>query len=457
MKLSNSSENKVGIVKLSLWQSSAVSRTITVLVLGYLMIYCTDTLHVPAAGVSLILVFSKFIDGFTDAIAGFIVDKTKTRFGTGRPYEVFIVFLWLATWLLYSCPPSFSTIAKYIWIFCMYVLANAVCTTFLIANVTPYAVRAFKHGQIVKVTSYGSIYTMLVAIAFNVIFPSMMQAAAGSPSAWSRMVGMMAVPLAAIGLLRMIFIKEQYEVGSSTTKKEGIKFSDAITVLKSNPYIFLIALMTLVFNFVTNMGVNSYYFTYIVGNLGLMGVMSAITIVTIPVPFLFPKLIRKFSVFRLMQFGFILSGLGGLVNFFAGANMPLLMVGSLLGGIGTVPASMLTALIVIQCADFNEWNGNQRMEGTMSSVIGLAGKIGAAVGAGALGVILQFSGYTGVAETMPGSAYLVIRLLYSLVPMALYFITALTLRRYKKLEDMTPQIKADNEARRNAASDAVSE
>lgn len=62
-------DNKVGIGRLFLWNSRAVSTSIVTLLLAYLMIYCTDTLKVPPAYVSIILVDSKVLDGVTDMFA----------------------------------------------------------------------------------------------------------------------------------------------------------------------------------------------------------------------------------------------------------------------------------------------------------------------------------------------------------------------------------------------------
>lgn len=448
-------DDKVGFGGLMLWQSRAVSTSIVVLMLGYLMIYATDTLKIPAAAVSLILVASKVFDGVTDVVAGFIVDRTETKWGKARPYEIFIVGLWLCTWLLFSCPESLSTPVKCAWIFIMYALAQSVCYTFLNANQTPYMVRAYKENQIVKLTSYGSVVTMLAAVVFNVAFPTLMGSIATSASGWSRLVLMFAVPLAAIGILRMIFVKEKYDVDVTTEKGEKLKIKDVVKVVKTDKYILLITVMTFIFNFVCNMGVNVYYFTYVVGNVGLMGVTYIAQMVAIPLAFIFPKLISKFSTIKLMFVGFLVSAVGYLINFFAGSNMVLLMIGAVLTGAGTIPASMLISLVIIECADFNEWKGIPRMEGTMSSINSFGSKVGAALGAGALGVILSLVGYTGNAENMPGGAITMIRLLYSLIPMVLYTITAFSLKLYK-LDKLMPQIKADNEARRAAAEQAKS-
>ncbi len=455
-KAKKNQEDKIGFSGLMLWQSRAVSKSIVVLMLGYLMIYCTDTLKIPGIIVSGILVASKILDGVTDVFAGFIVDRTKTKWGKARPYEVFIVGLWITTWLLFSCPESMSTAVKCVWIFVMYALANSICLTFLNANETPYLVRAYNDRQIVKQTSYGSIVSMLAAVIFNMFFPTLMGNIATSGAGWSRLVLLFAVPLAVIGILRMIFVPEKYDVDAVVQNDEKLKVKDVATLLKTNKYILIIAMMTLVFNFVCNMGVNVYYFTYIVGIVDLMGVLAAAQIIAIPLAFAFPKLISKFSTVNLMFAGFLISAAGYLLNAFAGANMVLLSIAAIFTGAGTIPASMLVPLIIIECADYNEWKNHPRMEGTMGSLNNLGSKIGAALGTGALGVLLSIAGYTGDAATMPDGALTMIRLLWGVVPMVLYLLTAFSLKFYK-LNKMMPQIKADNEAKRAAKQNAQAE
>lgn len=440
---------KVGVKNMICWQARAVSKTVNVLVMIYLMIYCTDTLQVPAAIVSGILVLSKFLDGVTDMVAGYIVDKTKTKWGKGRPYEVFIVFLWFVTWLLFSCPAGWSTTVKCIWIFVMYALINSVAMTFLNANELVYMVRAFNNEeQQVKLSSYGGIFCSLAAMLFNTVFPMVMGKIATSAAGWSRMVAMFAVPFAVIGLMRMIFIKEKYDVDIVAEKQEEkVKLKEVLKVIKINKYVLIIAAMQFVFSFVSNMGASTYYYTYIVKNVGKMGVVSMFTFITLPVPLIFPLLIKKFSTKTLVTGGFCISAAGYLLNFFAGTNMVMLVIANLLTGVGTVPAAYLCALMILDCAEYNEWKGIRRMEGTMNSISGLGGKVGGALGAGALGFLLQLSGYTGAMDTMPDSAFTMIRMLFSLIPMALYLLTAATMGFYN-LNKKMPQIREENEKNR---------
>ena len=72
-KTKKNRDDKVRFGGLMIWNSRAISTAIFVLVSSFLMIYCTDTLKIPAAMVSMILVASKVLDGITDMFAGFIV------------------------------------------------------------------------------------------------------------------------------------------------------------------------------------------------------------------------------------------------------------------------------------------------------------------------------------------------------------------------------------------------
>ena len=133
------------------------------------------------------------------------------------------------------------------------------------------------------------------------------------------------------------------------------------------------------------------------------------------------------------------------------ANVPLLAVAAVLTGAGTIPGSMLIALAILECAEYNEWKGLHRMEGTMSSIVSLAKKVGAALGSAGLGVMLAAVGYDGNLCVQSDGTLLGIRLLFSVVPMVLYIVVAVSLTGYFKLDKQMPQIKEENEKKRALA------
>lgn len=444
---------KVGAKRMIAWQSSSMSSGVNGLVLGFVAIYATNTLGMSAALAGMLLMASKLFDGVTDLIAGYIVDRTNTKWGRGRPYELCLIGAWVCTVILYSCPVQLSTVAKSIWLLSMYILVNSVFQTFLKANSLVYMTRAFDRPEhYVALQSYGGIITMLVAVAFNVSFPILMGKLATSAKGWTTLLLIYAVPLGLFGMMRFFVIKETNVSASDVKREEAPKLKDILLVMKNNKYVYIVAAMSFALAFITNLGVNVYYYTYIVKNVSMMSIMAFVQIIALPVVFIYPRFIKKYSTKTLIIVGFIVWAVSYLVNFIAYDNVALLAVGSVLMGIGSVPSSMMAPILLIECADYNEWKGLPRLEGTLSSVRGFAQKVGQGLGTGFTGVMVGMAGYisTTGSETVeqPQSALTMIRMLYSFIPMLLILVVAGIIGLYN-LNKLLPQIREDLEKRRN--------
>ena len=169
--------------------------------------------------VGTLLMVSKIVDAITDIFAGYLIDRTETKLGKGRPYEFAILGVWVCTWLLYSAPAEASTAVKCIWIFVMYMFVNSIFTTLLDASGNPYMVRAFgTNEQRVKLASFGGIIIMVASIVINMVFPIAMARIATSAAGWSKMAAMFALPLGLIGVLRFVFVKETEKVDTVSEK-----------------------------------------------------------------------------------------------------------------------------------------------------------------------------------------------------------------------------------------------
>ena len=69
-------------------------------------------------------------------------------------------------------------------------------------------------------------------------------------------MAMFAIPLTIIGLMRFFFVKETVDVDvvDENGETEKVNFRDVKKVLTRNPYIYIVALIMFVSNFVMNMG-----------------------------------------------------------------------------------------------------------------------------------------------------------------------------------------------------------
>lgn len=441
--------NRVTMGKFLAWQSRGVSFGALMIVTGYISIFCTDTLKMSPALVGTLLMASKIFDGITDILAGYLVDNTNSRWGKGRPYELCIIGSWLSTLLLFYTPAQWSTHAKSIWVFITYTLIFSVFNTLLNTCANPYTIRAFKGNSdvIAKVSAYGGILISICSVAISVTFPILMGTMATSNKGWRQLITIYAVPLAVIGIMRFLFVKEDPSIDAGNSS--NVQLKQIFGMMKKNKYIWFYAMMSGFTNLIMGINAGSYYFTYVVGNVGLFGVVQMVGIIALPVMIFFPLIMRKSSVYNLIAIGTVMGICGNLLIFFAKANIPMLMVGALLTGIAQLPLSYLQAIIVMQLSDYNEAHKLPRMEGCVGIVSGLFSKIGNAAGAGIIGGLLAAAGYVGGAAVQTEEAVMAIRCSFSIIPMICMIGMLIFTVKLMSLNKMMPELMKKIEKNRN--------
>lgn len=442
-KLKKSDPDRLPLGKFLAWRGGAFSLAANFIIMGYLTIYCTDTLKMPAVLVGTLLLASKILDAVGELFAGYLIDSTNTKLGKGRPYDLFLIGLWAGTVLLFSTPQSLGLVGKSIWVVFFYTLVMSVFQTLIAAASMSYTMRAFTtKQQIVKLQSYGGIVGTLLSVTVSVSFPMVMKTMATSASGWTKLLVIYAIPLLVIGLTRFIFVKETVKIDDNVDKQERLKFSEIFQVLKTNKYIWITCGLTLIVQLMNGMGAGTYYFKYVVGDISKFGTLQMLTIPMLVVMFIFPKFIRKYSVSALISGGAVLGVIGGIIAFFAGANIPMLLVASVFTGLAALPPAYMGALMILDCAKYNLQKGQKSMEATLSSINNFGTNVGSGIGSAVVGLMLGAAGYVGDAAAQTPAAIFAIRSLYSLVPVLLYVIIIILMRFYdveKKVNNVTAQ------------------
>lgn len=444
-------KGKLPVWKTLAWSSRAVSLSLNVILMGYLTFYCTDMLGLSALVVGTVMLLSKLADGVTDLIVGFIIEKTHTKWGKARPYELFILGLWFFTILLFQVPESLSVTGKYIYIFTLFFLANSICYTFVSGNETIYLVRAFpkKEEQISLLSVNGSI-VMVIAIVFNIFFPKIIKNVGTTAAGWSKIAIVMGVPLVMIGMLRFLFIHEVVEEREVTKEGEAkqntvksLSLKEMLSLMLKNKYTWLLVGMVLIVNFISNMSVvTTYYFKYIVGDIGLQSVPAMASMLTPVIILTFPMLSRKFGTDGVLRGSLIMSIAGVIIRAAGQTNLVTLVIGSGLFMLGIMPISMMVAAYTSETMDYGEWKNGVRVEGPLNSVIAFSQKIAPALASGLTGLIMGKAGYDGKAQIQTASANQAIVILYNWVPIVL-LAAALVLAGMWKLGKIMPQIQED--------------
>lgn len=448
---SNEKEQKQPLWRVLAWPARNISMTIGVLLISYVSFFCTDVLGMNIGIVGTILLVSKVFDALTDIVAGYIVDRTHTRFGKARPYEAFIIAQWIFTILLFAVP-NVSQTMQYIYIFIMYVMINAISLTALGAIDSVYLARAFTKDQDrTNVLSITGIIVMVVSIAFSTVFPQFMNSVAGTTkSGWIQMAIMLAIPLSLIGILRFLLVKEVVQddlaVADKAVKKNDMSMVESIKLLGKNKYAIIIILLMFITNVINNMGtINTYYFKYIVGDIGLLSLIGLTSIITPVILIFFPVLSKKLGTTKVMRYSFILGLVGILIRTFGGTNMITILLGSALSTVAVIPITVMINIYLIDCMDYGEWVTGKRVEGQIASINNFAGKLGSAIASGAVGILAVF-GYDGTLDVQSQMANNAIIGMFNIFPLILMVIIVILSYVYK-MDDIRSQIKSDLEKR----------
>lgn len=160
----------------------------------------------------------------------------------------------------------------------------------------------------------------------------------------------------------------------------------------------------------------SYYFEYIVGDLEKMSIVGTLGIFTPFVLLLFPLAVRKVGGMNFVRIGLVTAIIGNVIKYFAGANMGMILAGSIISMIpGASALMMIGSIFVIQCMDHGE---KRLVSGWKEWLILFMDLLQSRRRSSewSVRVIMAMAGFISGAAEQSGSALMAVRMWYSLVP-----------------------------------------
>ena len=437
-----SKEKKQGVSKKIFfgWPTLTISTSIAAVLFGYATYYATDILGLSAITVGIVFMISKIFDGVTDIIAGYLIEKVHSKMGKGRPWQLAIIGYWASMVLLFATP-EMGVSASYVWLFVMYSMVNSVFMTMLNCSDPVYLSNSIDNSdQSVSVLAFTGFISLVFTMAGSMIVPQLVKTMGTTRAGWIKLSLIMAVPFTLLGLVRVLVIKEK----KNTAAAETPALKEMLHLLLSNKYIKLFALMILLSNIgsASYATIQTYYYTWIIGDIGIASIMSLSMLAIIVVIMLMPVLSKKFGFIKVIRVTTLLGMFGYLIRLVNLHSIPLLFVSNIISMMGFYTMFSFAATFVIDCIDYGEWKYGTRTEGTISCAQSVMAKIGSAVGAGMIGVLMGISGYNGAAAAQTESANVMIIMLYSVVP-ALFCLAQYILLKLYDLDKYLPQIRED--------------
>lgn len=392
----------------------AASLAMSYIVISNLTFALTESYSITAVTAGMIFLVSRFLDGFSDIIGGFIIDRTNTRFGKARPFDLVAIPLWIFVVISFSVP-NIGTVGKIIWVFLAYNLSQTVCYT-LVAGATPVRIKySFHESFRVKVVSMGAFAATLISTFVAVLFPILASVLKDRPYGWTILASCFAVP-GIIMMLCQFFLVRETEV-EEKVEQEKLSFMESVHLLFKNPSVFIAGLAFMMVSIANSAAASvNYYFTYVIGNLQLAAVVSLISVLGMSCVVFMPLVNKKYGSVGTVRIGFLFIAVFHSLKYVIPTNIIWLAICTAFASLGIIFVQGMKSIIIIDCMQIGYKKTGKMVEGLYASVNGFVDKVGLGLGSFLLGLILQIGKYDGNLDVQPSSANTAIQFVYAALP-----------------------------------------
>ncbi|MGA9667990.1 MAG: glycoside-pentoside-hexuronide (GPH):cation symporter [Terracidiphilus sp.] len=415
----------------------------------FLVIFYTDIFGISSSAVATLLVVTGLVSAIADLVMGSIADRTRTRWGSYRPY-----FLWGAVPLAVAGVLTFATPhigggAKLLY---AYITYGSLMFIYTAVNVPYCGLMGVMTPNSAERTSISSIRFAgaFIAGVFVQCFTLRFVKFFGRGSDTSGWPWTMALYGAlAILLLLLCFLSTREQVILLPRQRVDIKL-DFRDLLDSRSWLILFAVQILTLVAFTMKGAASaYYFKYFVKRQDLLGLflvsnglafVAAVSIAT--------RLAKLVGKKQLMITELWLGGvLIGAFSFAGPSDIRLIFALQIVSSFVLGFKSPLVFAMFADIADHVEWRTGRRTTGLVFGSAIFATKTGMAIGVWLFGLILAYCGYAANVEQTGRSLYGII-LSMSWIPSALVVAAAFSLASYPLNDQLMVKIEEELELRR---------
>ena len=463
--------NRAKFWQIAFFAMNNTATNVIIMAMSLISYYATGIVGLGVVLVSNVLTAMRIFDGFTDPLIGFLIDKTNGKFGKFRPYmlggNVLMAFIMYLVFHYTHLLTQALKLPVFIVLYAIYILgytAQTACT---------------KSGQVCLTNDpkqrplFGlidGVLTTLLMAGFNIYLPTYLVPKYGNFTLelFNELV------LTAIGLsfcltlLAVIGIwkkdrKEFFGIGDKGVKT---KFKDYWPIIKENRAIQMLVIAASTDKIGMNVSGNAtvvlIIFALIVGNYGVSGQISAMTILT-AILFIFfgTGIARKIGLKRtLVNFTWgsiflkipliLLFVFGVPTRIMQGFNLEtVVFIICYILGYATMQVTNSTIIpMIADCADYETYRTGRFVPGMMGTVFSFVDKLISSFATSIVGLCVALVGFKDALPTVTDSLstglFWVGILLYFGIPMLGWIATLISMKFYplddKKMVEIQSEI-----------------
>lgn len=431
--------------KISYGLGDTACNVVNGLVFSLITLFYTDYVGVSAATVGLVMLISRVFDGFSDVIMGYVVSKTKSKWGQARPWLLWVALPYGIATLAMLTVPQGSSALQFWYILVTYNLCTTVCYTAI--NV-PYGTLSSKMTRSSLGRDLLGVFRMglspigrILSVTFTL---PLVKLFGDNQMAWVKAMSIWA--FVAVIFLLICFRNCEERVHIEAAAKQNVSVLKNIKSIVVNQYFWLVLILWAVqASYNTVFGtVAPYYCKYILGNDSwLYSTMYLLeTLVLIVGVLVSPILLKKFGKRNLALAGSVISIIAQFLLLINPYSISWVFATTVIRAIGTVPLNAFVFGMLCDVIEFGQWKTHVRQESYIVSASSMGAKFGMGLAGAAIGGLLQFSGYissTTGSAIQPDGALNMISTLFIWGPVILWAIAAAVLLIYK-LDKIYPSI-----------------
>ncbi|MDO7907983.1 MFS transporter [Paenibacillus sp. JX-17] len=410
------------------------SNLIYAAITSFLLFYYTDVAGLASGIIGTIMFLTRVFDAFVDVGVGILVDKTRSKHGKARPWLLWMcVPFGIVAFLLFSVPDIGST-GKLIYVVVTYLLVNII---FSAINI-PYGVLGTLISQDQYQRTVLNIFRMFLSTVCSVMMGvyvlPIVNTMGGGRAAWSITFAIFGVLSIVLFIVTFLTTKERVTPSATTTEAmQHVPVKKGVAALFKNKY-WVMMLVFMVIAYITNGlgGANVYFARYVLGDEGLMGMITICSLVPMLLGmFLVAPLVKRTGKRNAMIAGSMISSAGLILMMIHPTSILLVMVGLVVKSLGMAPMAGSMWAMLADTVEYGEWKTGIRNEGLVYSAGSFGTKVGSGLGAALIGWILAWGGYVAEQAQQTSTALISLQALFIYIPLIFNILMIVILIFYK--------------------------
>ncbi len=380
--------------KLAYGLGDTATNLIYMMITMYLMYFYTDVFGLAAGVVSILFIIGRVWDAVNDPIMGLIADRTHTKWGSYRPYLLWMALPTAIFAVLLFFTPNFTLTGKIIYAYITYMGFDMAYTAISL----PYSSMLPSITNNYRERSTVSAIRMFMSRIGSIIVTASTLTLVSALGHGNEKSGFFYTMIIFAGLATVMFLLSFVGTKERITQpKQKISFLDSLKSIKGNTPWFVLFLvnMSLWTGMTLMLSMAVYFFKYNVGNANLASAFTPILMISMLVSYVFvPILSKKFKKKTIFVLGMSIYFIGlVLIYIFSSMSMQLIFIATAVSGLGAGLGSALLYSMLADTVDYGEWKSGIRAQAFLFSAASFAIKFGQGIGGALGGWILEGAGY----------------------------------------------------------------